>query len=327
MKDVESSRLLSDLGRVLTAITALVASYAPAQAQGSLERVVIEGTALTIVPPAGFVASERFRGFESVEYSGAMIMVMEMPAPFAEATAGFDEGPLAANGMELLGRDPIKVGEVRGLRLDLAQEAEGMRFRKTLVVFGDSSKTTMVNATWLAEDEEALAGRMAASLASIELDEALAADPRGALDFSLDESVGNLRQAAVVGTSLLVNRKGKIEKDAADFTAVLVDRSYSAPIIADPELFVELRMRQLPGNWHLAADAAVEKVTYGGLEGYQLRAVDESSERGEAATIAVVYETEGGYFVLMGMYRLGDVQGQADAEEVMGSFGGERGGK
>ena len=306
--------------RVLAGLTALMASYAPLDAQSAGVRVAVAGTSLTIVPPPGFVASERFRGLESVEHVGASIMVIAMPAPYAEATAGFDEGPLAAQGMTLLGRDPISVSEVRGLRLDLAQEAQGVRFRKTILAIGDSVATTLVNATWLEDDDEALAGPMATSLASLEIDPMLASEPRGALDFTLDETVGNLAQAAIMGNGLLANRYGRIAPDAPDLTAVLVDRSYAARVIDDRELFVELRMRQLPGNWHRAPGAQVEPVTYGGLDGYSVSAVDEASERGEAATIAVVYEPDGGYYVLIAMYAVDDARGRADAERVLGSF-------
>ncbi len=325
----DPERLLADLERVVAELTSLMATYAPLTDRLDGARVHIPGTALTMVPPPGFVPSERFRGFESVEHFGASIMVVATPAPYAEATAGFDESPLAAAGMELLGRDPIRVSGVRGLRLDVAQAVEGLRFRKTVLAFGDATATTIVNASWLDDDDDAtavaVAPLIAASLATLEFDATRAADPRmadprGALGFTIDETLGRLRQAAVVGTGLLINRHGRIAPDEADQTAVLVDRSHSAPAIEDKALFVELRMRQLPGNWHRAPGAQAEAVTYGGLDGYRVRAIDEASAREEAATIAVVYEPAGGYYVLMGMYSLGDEVGRADAERVMGSF-------
>ena len=323
----DPDRLLRDLERALAGLTALCAAYAPDAADTARPaRVPIPGTALTIIPPPAFAPAERFRGFEHATQPWSTIMAVPTPAPYAEATAGFDEGPLADAGLELLGRDPIRVSEVRGLRLDLAQEALGMRFRKTVLAFGDRAGTTLVTATWLTSDGPDdpygpdLGPAMAASLASLQLDPDLAADPRGALDFTVDETAGDLRVAAVPGTSILLNRHGRIDPEAADQTAVLIDRSHSAPLIEDRELFVELRMRQLPGNWHLAPGTQVASVTYGGLDGYQVSAVDEASERDDAATIAVVYEPEGGYYVLVGMYRRGDEAGRRDAEAVMGTF-------
>ena len=322
MSTAHTRLLLRDLKSLLAGLTALAAAYSPVAAQdvsAEAERVVIAGTPLSMVPPLGFAPSERFRGFESLEYPGASVMVVAMPAPFAEATAGFDESRLGAQGMELLSRRPDTVGAVEGLRLEVAQEAQGMRFRKTILAFGDSAQTTLVNATWLADDDDALALPMATALASLRIDEDALADPRGALDFTVDETAGNLREAAVMGTSLLLNRHGRIAPDLPDQTAVLVDRSYSAPVIEDAELFVQLRLRQLPGTWEIAPGEKVLPVTYGGLDGYQLRAINTDAEN-EAATVAVVLEPGGGYFVLMGMYAPGDAMGKADAEEVLGTF-------
>ena len=218
MATPDPTRLLRDLERALAGLTALLTGYAPESSDPeSRERVRIDGTALTIVPPPGFAPAERFRGLEHVTQPWSSIMAVEMPAPYAEATAGFDEGPLAGRGLELLGRDPITVSEVRGLRLDLAQEAMGMRFRKTVLAFGDRHATTIVTATWLESDGADdpygpdLGPAMAASLASLELDLTVAADPRGALDFTVDETAGHLRVAAVPGTSILLNRHGRID--------------------------------------------------------------------------------------------------------------------
>ena len=90
----------------------------------------VPGTAVSLTPPDGFVAANRFPGFMN-ESTRSSIMISEIPGPYAEATAGLhDPKRLQAQGMRLLGQSAAKVDGHAALLLQIEQTAYGTLFRK-----------------------------------------------------------------------------------------------------------------------------------------------------------------------------------------------------
>jgi len=120
----------------------------------SKEHKQIEGTNIFMIPPISFKPSSNFKGFQDPDDPTSMIMTMEIPGPFAEATKGFNSETLKTNGMHLKTKNEIKVGGFSGLLLDLDQPANGMIFSKQILIYGNEKFTTLINGIYLKDSRQ-----------------------------------------------------------------------------------------------------------------------------------------------------------------------------
>ena len=91
-------------------------------------RSSIPGTSVSLSPPEGFMPADRFPGFMK-ESTGSSIMVSEIPAPYAEVTAGFsDKKQMQTRGMTLLSHSSVKVNGQRAMLIHVEQPAYGTLF-------------------------------------------------------------------------------------------------------------------------------------------------------------------------------------------------------
>lgn len=108
----------------------------------------VPGTSVSITPPNGYVATDRFPGFMN-EATGSSIMVSEIPGPYSEVTAGFnDKKRMQAQGMSLLGKSSVKLNGYTGMLLHVEQPAYGTLFNKWMVAVDRSGTTTLIVATY-----------------------------------------------------------------------------------------------------------------------------------------------------------------------------------
>jgi hypothetical protein len=131
-------------------------------AQNAVDQV-IPGTKISMVPPDSFVLAQKFSGFQHNE-SGSSIMVTELPAPFQAMTNAFTKEALQAKGMELLGKEQITVASTPGLIFFVRQTANNLVYLKQILVFGDSTHTTLINGIYPEKYKETLEGKIKASL-------------------------------------------------------------------------------------------------------------------------------------------------------------------
>ncbi|WP_116107359.1 hypothetical protein [Lewinella sp. IMCC34191] len=304
--------------RFLLSLCLLLFSKLTAQdfpASASPDHVAIEGTNLYLVPPTGFRPSENFKGFQHPDIATSMIMVMEIPGPFTEVTGGFTEEALTRQGMTLNGKESTKLGPYDALLLAVDQTAQGMDFAKHILVYGDSTATTLVNATFL-KDSVALGRRMRRSILSTYVDADEMSDPRAALDFTLDEERGDLLFVSVMGNGMLFNRDGRIPTRDASQIGLIADRSYAEVDIANRRNFPALRIHELPGDYTFSEDAAPVPVKIDGLEGYALEAHNDE----ENLYQVILYREGGGYYIFVGTYHPETPGALDDIRAVINSF-------
>jgi hypothetical protein len=77
------------LARSLAALL-VPASTLLASAHQEARHVVVRGTQVLLAPPTGFAPARRYSGFGSNE-TGASILVIELPGPYAEVAKGMTE--------------------------------------------------------------------------------------------------------------------------------------------------------------------------------------------------------------------------------------------
>lgn len=72
---------------LLLALTCIGQSF---PASPTVEHQLIEGTNVYLIPPQTFSPSDNFKGFQDPSDPYSMLMLMEIPGPFSEASEGFN---------------------------------------------------------------------------------------------------------------------------------------------------------------------------------------------------------------------------------------------
>lgn len=277
----------------------------------------IPGTNISLVPPTDFTSSDKFKGFQNPDDPTSMIMVVEIPGPFDQVSAGFNAELMAGRGMILTAKDSAKVNDLDAWFIELEQDANGMTFTKTILIYGDAGTSTLINGISL-KDSVALAQQIRNSVRSAFVDAAVVADPRAELAFTVDETAGGLQMIAVMGNSILLNRDGKTPTESEDLATFVIDRSFEDQAIIDQRAFCTRRLAMLPGNYELVSGEYPRKTSLAGLDGYELLAVDADDE--EELYMTILFEEDGGYYLLIGMYRVGAEKAKADIDAVRKTF-------
>src|SRR5262245_40019195 len=127
----------------LTAVAALLAFAAVAQAA---EPTFPAGSRLGLVPPAGLTSPSGFRGFLDRD-NNASILMIEMPtAAFAEIEKTMTAAALKKQGVVQEKREQIALKDGKGFLIVGRQEAEGVKFRKWILVADVPQMTALVTA-------------------------------------------------------------------------------------------------------------------------------------------------------------------------------------
>ncbi|MBL7768730.1 MAG: hypothetical protein JNK20_07140 [Flavipsychrobacter sp.] len=112
--------------------------------------ISIPGTKCTMIPPEGFTLTNRFRGFIQTS-TGASIMLTELPAPYQELSDGFTVEALRTKGMELISKRLIDLNGSKATMIVVTQTAQGISYKKQMLLLGDSSVSVIVNGIYPAD--------------------------------------------------------------------------------------------------------------------------------------------------------------------------------
>ena len=303
---------------VLTmAVTPLLSQDLNTYNEPSNQHQVVKGTRVAMIPPQGFQQGDNYKGFANPEDPTTGIMVMEIPGPIEEVSTGFTEDLMAKRGMKLISKMKTRVAGRDGFLLEIEQEAQGSVFYKMLLVYGHDKGSVMVNGYALKGDPEAIKQLQTAIHTTTEIS-AVNPDPRAALDYSVDESPGNLQVVFVMGNSLVLNRDGKTPTESPDKLVFLIDKSYAKSWITDRPQFCINRLQMMPGSPVYNEEKGVEPVEMDGLKGFELFGFKE--EMNEELVMRILFVEDGGYFILLGTYLKGNEKAFRDITAVMDTF-------
>lgn len=281
------------------------------------DHLLINGTNVNMIPPEGFLPSENFKGFQNPEDPYSMIMLMEIPGPFEEVSAGFSEENLTNQGMTLLSKKDIIINQKSGLFLELDQNASGVVFSKYILVYGQES-TTLINGVFLKESAD-LKVQMKDAMLSTFIDNSIEVDPRAALNYTLDETVSDLQFNAVMGNSSLFNRDGKIPTESADNLSLIIDESYADAAIKDQKVFCIGRLREAPGDYSVITQKGIKDIEIAGMKGYELYGKSADNVKEEVYQ-AIIFKNDGGYFIFFASYLRGKGQTVDDVKKMIETF-------
>jgi hypothetical protein len=145
--------------RFVTPIVVILLQVSPVGAQA----IRVTGTSVALAPPAGFVPSSRFPGFERADLQSS-IMVTEIPGPVADVSRGMTAAGLATRGMTLISSSRPLVDGRQARLLKVSQPAGGMTVHKWMLVSGDARATVMIVGTFPEEYEPQIGAAMKDSL-------------------------------------------------------------------------------------------------------------------------------------------------------------------
>ena len=284
----------------------------------SSEHIIIKGTNIAIIPPEGFEPSPSFKGFQNPSDQTSMIMVMELPVPFALTTEGFKKEMMEPRGMELLSKKTVTVSGYEAFLIELTQEANAITFSKSILVYGDTSATFMINGAWL-KDSTTLGAAIKQSILSTFVDMEVSVDPRKGLPYQIEETAGNMQFIGVVGNSIIFTRDGNTPPLTEDEAMFIIDRSFAEVDVPNKKLFCLNRLEKHKDDWSLNLEKEVTEIELDGLQGYQLFAknnLDDSLEMIQT----ILFLENGGYYICVGTYKKAQQQVVEDITSILKTF-------
>lgn len=276
----------------LTIFLCAAVSIAFAQSTG---QQVISGTKYSMIPPAGFIASTSFSGFQNSKL-GASIMVTELPIAMQATVESFTADALREKGMTLIDKQTIDFDKAKATFIYLSQQANGTMYLKQMLVLGDHKKTVMLNGIY-PEASKDIADAIKTALLSTTYNEQQNDDPLDAVKFKIEVSGTPFKLAKFISGSLVFSTDGKIPT----LTPTLIaGNSIGNASITDQKGFCVERLKKLPrGESNTVKE--INAVTIDHLPGYEIIADGKSKDSQDQLIYQVILFTgTGEYFIIVG---------------------------
>jgi hypothetical protein len=261
--------------------------------------VRVTGTSVLLAPPPGFVASERFPGFERADLQ-ASIMVTEIPAPASEMMRGMTAPALATRGMTLIASTTQVLDGRPSLLLKVSQQAPGATVLKWMIVSGDVKTSVMIVGSFPREREPQIGEAMKDAVLSTRWNAAAPPDPFEGLAFRISP-INSLKIAGRMSNMLVLTETGQIAPQGAGAAVFVAGTSLAAVDLTDLKGFATARARQTK---QLNTLRVLEErpTTIGGETAYELIADGKDAATGRPVTLyQVVLPDRGGYVLMQGM--------------------------
>lgn len=274
--------------------------------------ITIPGTKYSLTPPAGFEKAKQFSGFQNMA-TGASIMLNELPAPLHLVTGGFNADALLKKGMTLLDDQTIDFNGGKARILRISQSANGTLYLKETLIFGDSTKTVMVNGIY-PEKNKASEPDIRKAVLSVKYDENSKVDPFDAVNFSVSAEGTGFKFAATMGGSITYTPTGKISPEQPIFVA---GNSISKVEVADRKQFSINRLKNLP-NTQSTEVQEINPITIDGLKGYEITATDTTSK--ENIYQVMLFSDNNDYYIMVGNTKENTPESRAAFKKISLTF-------
>lgn len=256
----------------------------------------IPGTKFQMIAPAGFQLAQSFSGFSNDSLK-ASIMVSDVPTSMKTIAAGFTKDKLNASGLSLISTDSLTLNKFPCLLLNITQQVGAIKYLKKVVLFGDSTKTIIVNGIYPASAAY-LGKQIQNALLSIEFNNNLDDDPMHAVNFIIDTTGSSLLLAKYQNGSLLFSRDGKIPTIAP---TLIIGSSFSSQNIADKKQFTLDRLKQLPGGIS-AKIQSLTPIKQGSLDGFEIiSSAKIYDDKEDLLYQCLFFDKKGNYFLVVGL--------------------------
>ena len=309
------------MNRVINSFLSSILSIGILSSQGLArqELQAVAGTKVSLIPPADFVASDRFAGYQHEE-SNSSILVTEIPAPIEQLRPGLtDSEKLQERGMVLLDSEMVSVNGQEALLLNIEQSAYGTDFKKWILLIGNETESTIVTATFLADLEAEYSEPLKESLLTVEWDIS-ATSTSDNLTFELSETE-DLKLAQKIGTALAYTKDGVFPAVSTEEPIFIVAPSVSPQYSAVATL-AQNRLLQTENLEEIEINKEKE-ITIDNLAGYEIVAVGKDVKSGETITLyqVVLVDSDSYYYLMQGQVHASlDEQYLSQFRELARSF-------
>lgn len=256
---------------------------------------VVPGTKLSLIPPKGFEPVSNFNGFQNTS-NGASIMLIELPAPYNTIVTSFTADGLKNKGMTLIEKKEVIHQGAKATFFKVSQPANGITYLKQMLLFGDDTKTVMVNGIY-PEQSKAIEEDLRISLMSTLYNESQSASPEETAPFKIDVSGTDFKFSKSLTGSLLYSTDGNIPTNGP---FLMVGSSFSKVPAGNHKQYSLERLKKLPGGDAVVV-REVKDIEIGGLKGYEIVADSKTKEgRPELIYQVMLYDAAGDYFIFVG---------------------------
>lgn len=277
----------------------------------------VKGTKVSLIPPNGFTVADNFSGFQQSE-SGSSMMVIEVPTSFEEIKDGFTKEALLSKGVVLKNTEAFKLDTLDALLMTGTQSAQGVLYRKLMLVFGNDKVVVLVTCAYPDHLPE-LEPEIRKSLSSVILEPDLELDPYDGIDFFVDTNGSLLRFAKNIATAVAYSRDGLFPTESEDKSSLIVAKSFSDTIPEDRKLFAINRIKQQP--FDLLKIDSVLPITIDGISGYEIFANAAHKTSGDEYNIyQVILFSDALYYIFLGTSMPNDDKMQLELKRLVATF-------
>lgn len=227
----------------------------------------VAGTKISLVPPAGFVATTTFTGFQQVETS-ASIVVAEIPGPYDEMAKGFTKEAIKTRGVDLLTKETLQLNGYPATLIRAEQAAYGSTFSKLILFFGNKEQTIMLNGM-CPKDAPNLLKELEVALFSAVYQPNKVVNPLGSASFEVTVAKTKLKFAAMMTGMLMYSVDGKVPTQSTDKTNLTVGSSLAQVAVKDAKLYAINHVKQLPVSIKIDP-ANIKPLTIDAISGYEI---------------------------------------------------------
>ena len=232
----------------------------------------IPGTKYSMIPPEGFVISPNFSGFQNNE-TGSSIIIVDLPTDFAELDKSFTKDALKSKGITLISKEKVKHNNSDASLIKVSQKGNGINYLKQILVFGEDSKTVIVNAVY-PEKYKSFENEIYKSLLTVKYDDKQISDPLSAAPFSINTDGTSYQFVKSMVNSLLFTGDGKLPSEKG---LLIVSASLGEFSAIDQKEFAVERFKKLP-NGTEAIIKKVENITISDMKGFEIIAEGKEKE-------------------------------------------------
>lgn len=282
---------------LLLLLAALPAAVARQGGQ-SAQHVRVEGTRVSLIPPAGFTPARRFPGY-ALEEEGASIMVSELPGQPVQLLPGFsDAARMEARGMTLLSQESAPgAGGTPAVLLGVRQTVAGAVFLKWILVVGDESGTALVTAAFPAASASRFSEPLKRSVLSAHRDHTLTVPTEEGLTYTVAER-GALKLTGRMTNMLFFTGSGRVPSPSVDDPLFIAGASLREVEASNGREFAERRVLQTAQLTNIGG-LKTEPITVDGLKGFETLADAKDKSTGEPMAVYQVILFEGAQYYLM----------------------------
>ncbi len=261
------------------------------------EIVNVAGTKCSIIPPTGFVTTDKFNGFINTG-NGASIMVNQIPASYQEMVDGFTASALKRNKMNLISKEIVDFNNGKACYIQVTQSANSTTYYKHILMFGDDQNVILVNGIY-PESAKNIEAEIKKAIFSTVYD-AKKETASQTIPFTISVEHSDFKFIRhMSGTSLYAVD----EKNTPEKPILMVSNSVDESIISaqDQKKYAIDRLKRLPQGIEYAVKETHE-ITIDSLKGYEIIAYRPLKNNiKELLYEVMLFDDMGGYYMVLGM--------------------------